>query len=118
MSSKRIIICIFMITGFINYKMEEIKKRGNCMRKCLTLIAVVLIGAMQIAYSAGVTTEKEIGPCTSKNMFGFCVESKTHYCASISKSNGRCQLWYAKNKSEFDNAMEQFNKFNEGLYEH
>lgn len=84
------------------------------MKKNLILTMAILIG--QFVLAVGMTTEKEIGPCTSKNMFGFCVESKTHYCASISNSNGRCQMWYSKSKSTFDNAMEQFNKFNEGLY--
>ena len=41
------IICIFMITGFINYKMEEIKKRGKFMRKQTIMLAAFLFFTAQ-----------------------------------------------------------------------
>lgn len=85
------------------------------MKKTL-LYPLCLLVIGNIVY-AGMTTEKEIGPCTSKNMYGFCVESRTHYCASISRHNGRCEMWFSKSKSDYDNTMEQFKKFNEGIVE-
>lgn len=85
------------------------------MKKVL-LSSLLLFIAGNIVY-AGMTTEKEIGPCTSKNMYGFCVESRTHYCASISRYNGRCEMWFSKSKSDYDNTMEQFKKFNQGIVE-
>ncbi len=80
----------------------------------LSLLLLFIVG--NVVY-AGMTTEKEIGPCTSKNMYGFCVESRTHYCASISRYNGRCEMWFSKSKSDYDNTMEQFKKFNQGIVE-
>lgn len=85
------------------------------MKKVL-LSSLLLFIAGNIVY-AGMTTEKEIGPCTSKNKYGFCVESRTHYCASISRYNGRCEMWFSKSKSDYDNTMEQFKKFNQGIVE-
>lgn len=85
------------------------------MKKVL-LSSLLLFITGNIVY-AGMTTEKEIGPCTSKNKYGFCVESRTHYCASISRYNGRCEMWFSKSKSDYDNTMEQFKKFNQGIVE-
>lgn len=81
------------------------------------LITSLMISAIGTAvFAAGMTTEKDIGPCTAKNVMGFCSQSKTHYCASFG-SNGRCRMWYSKSKSDFDNALEQFNAFNDGINE-
>lgn len=85
------------------------------MKKIVLLFPVILLAMSQTVNAAGMTTEKDIGPCTHRNIYGFCSQSKTHYCASFSKSNGRCVMWYSKSKSDFDNAMEQFNAFNQGI---
>ena len=85
------------------------------MKKIVLTLSIVMLTMSQIVYAAGMTTEKDIGPCTHRNIYGFCSQSKTHYCASFSKSNGRCVMWYSKSKSDFDNAMEQFNAFNQGV---
>lgn len=83
------------------------------------LLCAIIISMSIGAAFAKIVTEKDIGPCIARNAAGFCSESKTHYCASFSKVNGRCEVWYDKSKSQNANTLDQFftyqNAMNEGI---
>lgn len=77
------------------------KKTQNYFKILSTILVLVSISCI----SSNAITEKDIGACTARNAFGFCVESKTHYCFNVD-SNGRCQVWYAKSKSQVENTLD------------
>lgn len=77
------------------------KKTQNYFKILSTILALVSISCI----SSNAITEKDIGACTARNAFGFCVESKTHYCFNVA-NNGRCQVWYAKSKSQAENTLD------------
>lgn len=84
------------------------------MKKRILLTLIAIIGGAA-TFADTMTTEKDIGSCIARNTYGFCVESKTHYCASVVKDTGKCNIWFSKSKSDFDNAQEQFNAFNKDI---